>query len=527
MYDVVIKNGSVIDGTGEPMRLADIAINGDRIVKIGEVGSERGRTEIDAYGHYVMPGFIDISNRSDVYWRLFQDPGLESLLRQGITSIIGGNSGASLAPIYNEQMFRSTQKWTDVKGMNVSWQDMGEFLDVVQEKGLSIHFGTFVGHGTLRRGIVGDEMRSLTHKESTRLVTYMHEAMSQGALGVSLGLPYTHGQSATRDELVAVAEIVLAHNALLSVHLRDEDDALVGAVEEIIDVIRETGVRTHITHLKAVGQANWSQMQLALDQIDAAQVDGFSVTHDVYPYTVTGSVLYIFLPQWVTEGGRAMMLGRLGNPATRAHVVKELRASKMPFSEAIVSMAPHAAQMRGRSLRDIARERDVTVEELVVDLLLASEGRVIILMEALSEENVVRALESPYSLVTSNSPGYTLSESEDLAFVHPRSFGSFPRLLGRYVRERGILSWEMAVHKSTAKVAERLGIHERGILREGTIADIVVIDPQSVADIATIKEPRHYAEGVRYVLVAGRVAITRGDVGDTSLGTVLRKSARK
>ncbi len=523
MYKILIKNGTVIDGTGDPMFRADVAINDGKIVKVGDLSHERGETEIDAYDHYVTPGFIDISNRSDVYWRLFEDPTMESLLHQGITSIIGGNSGASLAPIYNEQMFLSTQKWADVGGTNVSWQKMNEFLDIIDEKGLSMHFGTFVGHGTLRRGLVGDEMRKLTSKELTQLVTQIHEAMENGALGVSLGLIYTHGHSATEDELIAVAETVRAQNGLLAVHLRDEDSDLVGSIEEIIRIAERTKVRVHITHLKAVGQQHWPRMSEALKILDDGQINGLDITFDVYPYTVTGSVLYTFLPRWLTEGGRTMMLGRLTNKNSREQAIKEMRESKISFKDAVVSVAPHAVQLRGRTLGDIARERETKVEALIMDLLLASEGRVIILLEALSEENVVRALDSPYSVITSNSPGYTLDKTDTAqAWSHPRSFGAFPRLFSRYVRERKVLSWELAVHKSTLKVAKRLGLTGRGTIREGSAADVVVLDPQAIRDIASKEKPRAYAQGVRYVVVGGEITIMRGDVMDVRAGKVIR-----
>ncbi len=524
MHDIVIKNGTILDGSGSPMYLGDIAVNNGVITEMGDLGGETARSEVDAQGLYVTPGFIDISNRSDVYWRLFTDAKLESLLRQGITTVIGGNSGASLAPHYNEQMFLSTQKWTDVTGTNVNWESVSDFYSTLQEKKLSLNFGMFVGHGTLRRGIIGDETRELSLPESSSLVSQLEKGLIDGALGASLGLVYTHERSASIDELVKVAECVKKYNTLLAVHLRDEDQDLIGALDEILEVVRETGARVHITHLKAVGQDSWPLMREAVGRIDQMILEGFDVSFDIYPYTVTGSVLYTFLPRWVSEGGKTMLLGRLRNQPTYDQVRKELRGSRLNLDSAIVSLAPHAKHLLGRTLLDIAKERNTDVSTLILDLLLASEGRVIILLDALSEENIVRGLESPYSVVTSNSPGYTITQEVQDLQVHPRSFGAFPRLFNRYVKERNTLSWELAIHKSTHKVANRLGIADRGLLREGFSADIVIFDPLTIKDVATVDKPIAYAEGVLHVIINGEFAIYEGETTQLQSGQVLRRT---
>ena len=522
MHDLIIKNGTVIDGSGSPMYDADIAVNGGVITEIGDLGGEKGRTEVDAQGKYVTPGFIDISNRSDVYWRLFQDPVMESLLRQGITTIIGGNSGASLAPIYNEQMFLSTQKWTDVRGENVNWETVKNFFSVLAKRHISMNFGMFVGHGTIRRGLIGDDARALSLAELQSMIKQIEEAMKDGALGVSLGLVYTHGCSATVEELISVAKSIVKYNALLAVHLRDEDENIIGSLEEFLDIVEQTHVRAHITHLKVVGQPYWPLMKDAIDRIDQMIVKGFDITFDVYPYTVTGSVLYTFLPRWVSEGGKKMMLGRLNNENTYRQAHKELRASKISLKNAIVSLAPHARNLRGKTLGEIAKNRGIDVEKLTLDLLLASEGGVIVLFDALCEENVVRALESPYSIVTSNSPGYTISPQTINLNVHPRSFGAFPRLLSRYVNERKTLSWELAIHKSTYKVAQRLRLVDRGLLHENYIADIAVIDPREIRDMSRIESPIVYAKGIKDLIINGTPVILGGDLVGGDSGHIIR-----
>lgn len=523
MHDILISNGTIIDGSGAKMYTGDIAVNDGIITEVGDLAGEKSRSQIDATGYYVMPGFIDISNRTDVYWRLFSDRFLESLLRQGITSIIGGNSGTSLAPMLNEQMLLSTQKWASVRDVNVSWQSMQEFLAAVSNHHITVNFGTFIGHGMLRRGIIGDAARELTDNETRVLLRYIRQAMKEGALGVSLGLIYTHGRDASVHEIESVAGEVKRHDGLLAVHLRDEDANLIDALDEILSVVRETGVRCHITHLKAVGQKYWASMETALERIDEIRAAGFDVTFDVYPYTSTGSVLYTFVPTWLSEGGKKMMLTRLKNDNIYEQAAKEINNDELDLTSAIVSVAPRMDTARGRSLGEIARSQHISVGELVLDLLIGSEGQAVILLNALSEENIIRALRSPYSLVTSNAPGYTITSELRHETLHPRSFGAFPRLFHRYVAKKEILSWEGAVHKCTGKVARALGLNDRGFIQEGLRADIAIIEPGEFRDFATVGSMPKYSSGVQWLIVGGVPTIDHGSMTGIRAGQVIKK----
>lgn len=525
MHDLIIKNGIIIDGTGNEMFKADIAISEGIITKIGNLEKEHADREIDAKDKYVTPGFIDISNRSDVYWRIFKDPLLESLLRQGITTIIGGNSGSSLAPIYNNHMFLSTQKWASTRDINANWETITDFLNIVESRHLSVNFGTFIGHATLRRGLTGDEMRPLSIDEMTSMNKHVFEGIKEGAFGMSVGLLYTHSQSTTTVELEQVAQIIKSQNGLLATHLRDEESNLIESLREILDVTKKTKVRTHITHLKAVGKRNWSSLKDALRIIEDARNSGLDISFDVYPYTYTGSVLYTFLPRWLTDGGKKMMLSRIKKKKIYDYAVKELEEKSIKiFENAIISIAHNNDSLRGRTIGDIAKKKELSIAETVLEIILASEGRVIAIFNTLSEENIKTEIGHPYSIITSNAPGYTLSEEHLRSIVHPRSFGSFPRLFKRYVKEKKVLSWETAVHKSTGKPASHIGLKKRGLLMKNYHADILILDPENIEDNATIREPMQYATGIDYVFINGVVVIDNNKTTGIRPGKVLKKN---
>lgn len=525
MYDLIIRGGTVIDGTGNERFLADVAVSDGIVVKIGDLKNEKAEREIDANGKYVTPGFVDISNRSDVYWRIFKDPLLESLIKQGITTIIGGNSGSSLAPIYNEHMFLSTQKWASARDMNANWETFGEFLKAVEARHLSVNFGTFVGHSTIRRGITGDEMRTLSASELDSLVKHIGVSFKEGAFGLSVGLLYTHSQNTTKEELEKIAQISKDNNNLFAAHLRDEESNLIESVNEILDITKKTKVRTHITHLKAVGKRNWSSLKEALQIIEEARSMGLEITFDVYPYTYTGSILYTFLPRWLTDGGKKMMLSRLRKKKIYNYALEELNKRSLDFFEdAIIMVAYKNDNIKGKTIGQLARRKELSIAETILNIILASEGMVIALFNSLSEENIKTEIAHPYSIITSNAPGYTLTKEYLTNIVHPRSFGSFPRLLRRYVIEKKVLSWESAIHKSSGKPASYIGLKKRGLLIKDYNADILIIDPNKIEDVSTIEAPMQYSKGIDYVFINGVVVIDNGKTTGIRPGQVLRNN---
>lgn len=523
MYDIIIKNGTVVDGTGKPMVSADVGIKENVIEEVGELGSEGAHLVIDAKDLYVAPGFVDINNHSDSYWRIFLDPELESLIYQGVTTIIGGNCGSSLAPLVNKDIIQSIQKWADLKTVNLNWLTVGDFLQEVEKRKLSVNFATLVGHSTLRRGLIQDEVRNLSSDEIRVMKKMLKSAMKEGAFGLSTGLVYTHAKLASEEEISEIAEMVKDYDGVYTTHIRGEAHELIESVEEAVKTAQDTGVKLQISHLKAIGEKNWHLMDEAINYIETASMSGVDVTFDVYPYTVTGSVLYILLPDWVAEGGKKMMIERLKDPKVKAKVIEEMKEEGFDYSKIVVSISPLDKTLARKKISEIAEAQEKSVEEATIDLLVASEGRVITMMDVLSEKNVAKAIANPFSIISSNGAGYNIEHSHTGELVHPRNFGSFPRVLSRYVREKQVLSWEEAIHKMSGKPAGKFGLKKRGVIEKGNYADILVFDPKKITDLATPDNPYKYSQGIEWVLVNGEVVLEKGSYNRKRAGEVIRR----
>lgn len=523
MYDIIIRNGKIIDGTGQPMFSGDVAIKEDRIVELGELHNEHADMEIDAQGKYVTPGFIDVNNHSDTYWRIFLTPKLESLIYQGITTIIGGNCGSSLAPLVNRDMIQSIQKWADTGKINLNWLRVGELLDELERKGLPVNFGTLVGHSTLRRGLVGDEVRALSADELEKMKKMLERSLEEGALGLSTGLIYSHAKIATEEEIEALANVVKDYGGIYTTHIRGEARELLGAVAEAMRIAEKTRVKVHISHLKAMGEKNWPLLDEALALIGKARANGGDISFDVYPYTTTGSVLYVLLPDWVAEGGKKIMLSRLKDPSIKAKIIEEMKQETFDYAKISIAISPLDKTLTRKKISDIAAAQGKSVEEVIIELLIASGGRVITAMDVLSEANVTAAIKDPAAIIASNGSGYNLAHQDSREIVHPRNFGAFPRALAKYVRETKTLSWEEAVYKMSGKAAERFGLEKRGTITPKKYADIVILDPATIQDLATSDNPYQYARGIEWVIVNGKVIVKNGRYNGVKAGEIIRR----
>ncbi len=525
MFDIIIKNGTIIDGTGEPMYKADIGIRENKITKIGNLHNEKGDVEIDASYLLVCPGFVDVNNHSDTYWQIFSDPDLESLVTQGITTIVGGNCGSSLAPLADAATITSIQKWANLKEININWLNMAEFFDVLEKRKLSVNFATLVGHATLRRGLLKDETRNPTSKELAFMEKMLKNSMRDGALGMSSGLIYTHAADATTEELIDLSKVVKKYGGVYVSHVRSESDNWLEAVEEAIKIAVDSGAKLHISHLKVMGEKNWRLMDDALAAIERAAENGVDVTFDVFPYINTGTVLYTLLPAWVSKGGKKMMIQRLKNPETRAKVVEDMKASGFDYSKIEIAISSLNKTLSRRNITDIARSQEKSVEDAVIDVLIASEGRVITSTEVLSQENIDKAITNPCSIIATNGAGYNLEHARTGELVHPRSFGTFPRILSRYVLGKRILKWEDAIRKMTALPAEKFGIEKRGKIQEGFYADIAIIDRDKIEDLATTENPYQYSKGIEYVMVNGHIILDEGKYsGLKKSGVIIKRN---
>ncbi|MFA6183640.1 MAG: D-aminoacylase [Parcubacteria group bacterium] len=523
MFDIIIKNGVIIDGSGNSMQKGDIGIKEGKITEIGDLHNEKSQKVIDATDKYVAPGFIDINNHSDTRWRIFSNPNLESLVHQGITTIIGGNCGSSLAPLNNSEMIKSIRKWFDINNINVNWASVSEFLSEVEKTKLAVNFGTMVGHSTLRRGVIGDATRDLKEDELRIMEEMVKKAMKEGAFGMSTGLIYSHAKLAPESEIERLNKIVAKFNGVYATHVRDEADDILESLDEAIATAKNSNNNLHLSHLKIIGEKNWPLMDEALEKIEQAKKDGLNISFDVFPYTATGSVLYTFLPQWISKGGRKMMITRLKDEKMREKAIQEMRADSIDYAKIIVAMYSLGKTLTRRIIADIAQSQCKSPEETVIDLLIASGGRIITITDALDEGNLEKAIQHPLSMISSNGSGYNIEHKSTGELVHPRDFGSFPKVLTYYAKKKRILTWETAINKMSGAPAKKFGIEKRGVIKKDNYADIVIFNPEAINDLATINKPYQYPLGIDYVLVNGRIALEKGIHTNVRSGKVILK----
>lgn len=538
---ILIKNGIVIDGTGKQGTKQDIWIENDKIYRIGNFAKVNAHTEINAQGLVVAPGFVDALNHSDVYLTLFRYPSQESLLYQGITTIVGGMCGSSLAPLVHANVIASIQKWADIRDFSVNWSHFGELMEIIEKRGLGVNFASLVGHSTLRRGLLGDTFRTLTEDEFKKAEYLLESALRDGAFGFSSGLAYSHAKVAPRTEIMRFLNIVKKYNGIYSSHVRGEGGEILFALEEAIEAARSADTPVEISHFKVMGKQYWKLFPRALKVIEDARERGVAITFNLYPYPVTGSVLYTLLPDWVAEGGRNKMLERLLDPTIRAKVIEDMQAElSYDYGKITIAVLKGDPTLIGRTITEISKNQGVTPEEAVMRILMAAEGRAIAFMAVVSEENVKLGLAHPTSHIVSDGAGYTLDHKRSRELVHPRSFGAFARVIGRYTHSKGsptkksgrlslhiekpgVISLEEAIAKMTSRPAATFGIPRRGVIREGYFADIVVFDPASFKDHATFTNPYRYAEGVEHLLINGVVVIKKKKYQGVLAGKALRK----
>lgn len=521
MLDILIKNTNIIDGTGKKMFQTDLGIKNNKIKKIGKIKTQAKKI-INAQNLYTCPGFIDILNHSDSFFTLFTMPNQNSLIYQGITTILGGNCGSSLAPLSESSMINSIQKWTDLNQVNLNWLNMHDFLLTLENKKLSLNFASLVGHGTIRRGILHDENRALSNAEIKALKNILESALEQGAFGMSSGLAYSHEKLTSLYEIIELAKIIKKYNGIYATHIRGEGEELLPSLEEAIKIGRETGVKIQISHLKAMGKANWTNMNQALELIEQAREQGIDINFDVYPYSITGSVLYVLLPDWAAQGGKKILLARLRNPVIAQKIVQEMQNNPYDYSQIMIASGNVNKSFIGKKLCEIAEHQGISKEQAVINILLAGQGRISVFFDALSKENIEKAIVHELGFISTNGAGYSIEHEQEGDLVHPRCFGAMPRFLGYYVRDKKLLSWEKAIQKSTSAPAQKIGLKKRGQIKKGYFADIAIINPETIIDKANFQNPYQYSKGIEYVIVNGKIVLENGAQNNALPGMVLR-----
>ncbi len=519
--DLVLRRATVYDGTGAPGIEADVAVVGDRIQAIGRV-PEGGALEIDLAGQALAPGFIDIHTHADR--PLLDIPRAENRVLQGITLEVGGQCGSSPGP-YREEMARAAQdRYRKVYGVEVDLRELGGFFRALEEIPPSVNAASMVGHGTIRGLVVGSEDRPATAEELARMKQLVAQALAQGAVGFSSGLEYTPSGFATKEELVELAEALRGTGYPYASHMRNEDDGVLGAVEEALHVGRLAGVPVQISHLKAQGERNWWKLPVILELLEEAREAGVDVHFDRYPYVAYSTGLSNLFPGWARAGGTEAFLGRLRDPRERPALESYCRAKIAQLgswdSVQITSTRSSGnAWIRGRLLGEAARERGEDPFELTLRLLFEEGGSVGMIGFGMSEENTARILSHPLGMICSDGSVYAPSASGS---PHPRSYGTFPRVLGHYVREKQIMSMETAIHKMTGMPAKKIQLTDRGVIRPGAYADLVAFDPVTVRDEATFTDPHQYPTGISTVVVNGVVTVREGAMTGELAGRPVR-----
>lgn len=509
-YDAVIRNGTIYDGSGSAPVVADIAIRGGRIAKVGKLAGGRGKIEIDARGLAVAPGFINMMSGPET---LIQDGRSQSDIRQGVTLEIFGE-GESMGPLTEEMRKYDLAQQGDIK-FPITWTTLAGGLDFLARRGISCNVASFVGAATIRENVLGYADRAPTPAELGRMRGLVRGAMQDGALGVASALIYAPGFYAKTDELVALAEAVRPYGGIYISHIRSEGNRLVEAVDELIDIARRARVHAEIYHLKAAGRANWGKLDEVIRRVEAARAQGLVITADMYTYTAGATGLDASMPPWVQEGGYYEWAKRLNDPAIRRRVAQEMRtptdkwenlllASGSPDRVLLVGFNnPALKPLTGKSLAEVARMRGKSPEETAMDLVIEDGSRVGTVYFVMSEENVRKKIRLPWVSFGADED----SQAPEGVFLksnpHPRAYGNFARFLGKYVRDEKLVSLQEAIRRLSHLPAQNLSLEDRGLLKQGYFADVVVFDPAKIQDHATYEKPHQYATGVVDVFVNG------------------------
>ncbi|OHA45894.1 MAG: hypothetical protein A3A80_04445 [Candidatus Terrybacteria bacterium RIFCSPLOWO2_01_FULL_44_24] len=522
--DILIKNGTVLDGTNTPAKQTDIAISNGKIEGVGSFADIKAGDIIDAQGLFVAPGFVDIVNHSDAYLTILKTPSSESLLRQGITTALLGNCGSSLAPLIRGELITSVQKWGDISGVNINWERFSEYLDALSGFNLGINFASLVGHATLRRGFLDHSMEEAGEANIKKMSRLLSDALDEGAFGLSFAPAYLHGRPAGKNELLPLVKMVAERKGLFSVHLRDEGEKILDSINEVLDLVKETGVKTEIAHLKVSGPSSWHLAKQVIELIDEAIKKDLPVHFDVYPYLRSYIVLYLLFPHWAQEGGRRVMLNRLKENKERAKIIEEM--DNGPYKELLgtirIGTVHRDKTFAGKKIAEIASNQGVSYAEALCNVMVANEGRVSIFMADISKINLQGFFAHQASFIATAGAGYDMSWSSTNEFPHPRSFGAFPRALAIGARKWN-MPWENLISKMTSEPAEHIGLSDRGKLMPGFMADVVIFDPKTIASRSRFKNPFKYPVGIKYVLVNGKIALNPKGLSGVYAGRVIKR----
>ena len=529
-YDFILRNGTLYDGTGSTSVVGDLAMDGDVIVAMGDLGRAVGRTEIEVDGLAVAPGFINMLSWATS--SLIEDGRAQSDIRQGVTLEVMGE-GNSMGPLTEAMKEEAVRLQGDIK-FDIEWNTLDEYLRFLEDRGVSPNIASFIGAATPRKVVVGYDDLAPTPEQLDEMRAIVRKAMEEGAMGLASALIYPPGSFASPDELTAMAQVVAEHDGLYISHVRGEGAHLVDAVGELVDVARSTGVRAEIYHFKASGRKNWPLFDDAVALVDAARADGLAITADVYTYPAGATGLNASMPPWVQEGGFEASLERLADPELRRRIAKEMLEESDDWENMYLGAGspdnillvgfknPEFKKYTGMSLGEVAAERGTSPEITAMDLIVEDGSRVTCVYFSQSDEVLAKAVALPWVSFCSDESAPAIEGVFLKKNNHPRAYGSFARVLAKYARQEGVITIEEAVRKLSGLPAANLKLDRRGLLREGYFADVVVFDPDTIQDHATFVEPHQYATGVAHVFVNGTQVIDRGEHTGATPGRVVR-----
>ncbi|HKO98053.1 MAG TPA: D-aminoacylase [Pyrinomonadaceae bacterium] len=529
-FDLIIKNGTIIDGSGRPGYRADLAIKTDRIVRIGSMKSAQATRLIDATGMIVSPGFIDLLGQSETF--VLIDPRAMSKVMMGVTTEITGE-GESIAPA-NDRTIKEQEDFNRRYNLTVDWTTLDDYFLRLERQGSGVNLGTFVGATQVRGYVIGFENRPPTAAELQQMKDLVAAAMKDGALGLSTSLQYVPARFAKTDEIVELAKVARQHGGIYATHQRSEANSLDSSLEEVFQIARQARIPVEIWHLKTAYKKNWGRMPEVLAKIQRARASGLDITADVYPYIAGSTSLTASLPPWALEGGIEKMLSRLRDPNIRQQLKKEIPADSKEWENIYLGSGEaegvlissvvnrELEPLLGKRLSQIATEQSKDPLDAMFDLILADNGQTGAIYFMMSEADLRAAMRSPFVNFCTDSGARATDGPLSRAKSHPRGWGSYPRILGRYVRDEKLLTLPQAIHKMTGGPAKRVGLKERGLLREGFFADIAIFDPKSVIDRATFEIPNQYPDGIKFVITNGQISVDDGKRTSALAGRPLR-----
>ncbi|MGH9143372.1 MAG: N-acyl-D-amino-acid deacylase family protein [Vicinamibacterales bacterium] len=527
-YDVVIRHGTIYDGTGAPGTIGDLAILDDRVAAMGDLGAERGRDEVDATGLAVTPGFINMLSHSET--SLIEDGRSQGTLRQGVTLEVFGES--SMGPLTEAMKKDQMERQGDIK-FNIVWNTLGGYLDHLVARGISTNVASFVSAATIRANEVGLDNRPPTAAELDRMRADVRVAMDEGAMGLTTALIYIPGVFAKTDELVELAKVASASGGMYISHMRSEGNRLLEAIDETLAIAREAKIRAEIYHLKESGESNWNKLDAVIAKVENARKEGLEITADMYTYTAGSTGLDAAMPPWVQEGGYKAWQKRLQDPQTRDRVRREMTTPQDVWENLMLAAGGKGTLLvgfknqalriyAGKTLEEVAQLRHKSIQDTAMDLVVEDGSRVQVVYFLMSEDNVKRQIALPWVSFGSDASSMAPEGAFIKTSTHPRAYGNFARLLGKYVRDEHVIPMEEAIRKLTSLPAATLRIKERGRLQPGYFADVVVFDPKTIADRSTYEKPHQYAVGVQHVWVNGALVLKNGEHTGQKPGRVIR-----